>query len=159
MIAAATQQLFDGRITGVLDYLKKGIVIFEEIRDLLEPQFCRLSAVEQEVMYWLAINRKPVSLADLASKIVTQKQKRHLPQAVTSLLQRSLIEKSGSQFFLQPVVMTYVTQLLIEQDCKEIREPTIQTHSPLPTPILYSPIFDSGNSQRQHPLGVRSERV
>ena len=117
MIAAATQELFDGKIAGVLEYMEQGILIFDDIGDLLACQFYRLSAVEQEVMYWLAINREPVSLFELTEDMVTSSSKRQLPQAVKSLLQRSLIEKSGEQFFLQPVVMEYLTQRLIEQVC------------------------------------------
>jgi WD40 repeat protein len=122
MIAAATQELFDGKIAGVLEYMEQGILIFDDISDLLACQFYRLSAVEQEVMYWLTINREPVSLFELTDDMVTSSSKRQLPQAVKSLLQRSLIEKSDSEFFLQPVVMEYMTQRLIEQISQEIRE-------------------------------------
>ncbi|MBW4609462.1 MAG: hypothetical protein KME22_20220 [Hassallia sp. WJT32-NPBG1] len=64
MVAAGTQELFNGKIAPVLQYVEQGIVIFEDIGDLLKRQFQRLSAVEEEVMYWLAINREPVSLAE-----------------------------------------------------------------------------------------------
>ncbi|MEH2323407.1 MAG: NB-ARC domain-containing protein [Nostoc sp.] len=71
MVAAGTQELFNGRIAPVLKYVEQGILIFEDIGDLLEQQFQRLSAVEEEVMYWLAISREPVSLTQLAADIVT----------------------------------------------------------------------------------------
>jgi hypothetical protein len=61
MVAAGTQELFNDNIAPVLQYVEQGILIFDDIRDLLERQFQRLSAVEEEVMYWLAINREPVS--------------------------------------------------------------------------------------------------
>jgi NAD-dependent oxidoreductase involved in siderophore biosynthesis len=48
--------------------------------------------------------------------------KRQVPSAIKSLLQRSLIEKTGEQFFLQPVVMKYVTQKLVEQVWQELTE-------------------------------------
>ncbi len=120
MVAAGTQELFNGRIAPVLEYVEQGIVIFEDIGDLLERQFQRLSPVEEEVMYWLAINREPVSLAELAADIVTSSSKRLVPSAIKSLLQRSLIEKSGEYFFLQPVVMEYTTQQLVELVCQEL---------------------------------------
>jgi len=39
---------------------------FGDIRELLEQQFERLSDQEKEIMYWLAINREPVSLFGIA---------------------------------------------------------------------------------------------
>ncbi|MEA5623288.1 WD40 repeat domain-containing protein [Nostoc sp. UHCC 0251] len=135
MVAAGTQELFNSRIAPVLEYMEQGILIFEDIRDLLERQFQRLSAVEEEVMYWLAINREPVSIAELAADVMTSSSKGKLPQAIKSLLQRSLIEKSDEHFFLQPVVMEYATQRLVEQVCLElVREKTVrlrlfQTHA------------------------------
>jgi hypothetical protein len=135
MVAAGTQELFNGKIAPVLEYVKHGILIFDDIRDLLERQFQRLSATEEEVMYWLAINREPVTIADLASDIVTSSSQRQLPPAIKSLLQRSLIEKSGEHFFLEPVVMEYTTQRLVEQVCQEligeesVRLRLFQTHA------------------------------
>ena len=121
MVAAGTQELFNGRIASVLEYVEQGFLIFDDIRDLLECQFQRLSVVEEEVMYWLAINLEPVSFAELASDVFTSSSQRQLPQAIKSLLQRSLIEKSGEHFFLQPVVMQYTTQRLVEQVSQELR--------------------------------------
>jgi hypothetical protein len=137
MVAAGTQELFNGRITPVLEYMKQGILIFDDICDLLERQFQRLSSVEQEVMYWLAINRESVSLAELTADIVTYSFKRLVPSAIKSLLQRSLIEKSGEHFFLLPVVMEYTRQRWFEQVCQEIKYRQIQnTQTPTPHSLL-----------------------
>ncbi|MDJ0688539.1 MAG: hypothetical protein QNJ41_08510 [Xenococcaceae cyanobacterium MO_188.B32] len=122
IVAAGTRELFNGRIAQLLDYLKQGRFIFEEIRDLLEYQFQRLSVVEKEVIYWLAINREPVSLDELTADLVTFSSKRPLPQALRGLLRRSLIEKSGEHFFLQPVVLKYTTQRLVDRICQELVE-------------------------------------
>ncbi|MEO1378060.1 MAG: NB-ARC domain-containing protein [Cyanobacteria bacterium J06635_10] len=120
MLAAGASELFNGRIGDILDYLHRGAFIFEEMHDLLECQFQRLSVREKELMYWLAINREPISLTDLVKDVVTLSSKRHLPQTIYTLLQRSLIEKGGEYFFLQPVVMEYVTQALVEGICQKI---------------------------------------
>ena len=119
MVASGTQALFNGGIAPVLASVGQGELLFEEIGDLLEHQFQRLSGLEKEAMCWLAIMREPVSLAGLAADIVNSSSQRHLAQVIRSLLQRSLIEKSGEQFFLQPVVMEYVTQCLVEQVVQE----------------------------------------
>lgn len=135
MVAAGTQELFNGRIAFVLEYAEHGILIFEDIGDLLERQFQRLSVVEEEVMYWLAINREPVSFAELLADIVTSSSQRLVPSAIKSLLQRSLIEKSGEHFFLLPVLMEYTTQRLVKQVYQElvgeksVRLRLFQTHA------------------------------
>ena len=120
IVASGTQALFNGRISPLLASLEQGALIFEEIGDLLSCQFQRLSVLEKEAMYWLAINREPVCLTELAADMVTPYSQRHLPQAIKSLLHRSLIEKSGEQFFLQPVVMEYTIQRLVEQVFQEL---------------------------------------
>jgi len=35
----------------------RGLAVFDDIRDLLQRQFDRLSEIEQEMIVWLAINR------------------------------------------------------------------------------------------------------
>jgi WD40 repeat protein len=120
MVAAGTQEIFNSNITPVLEYMEQGTLIFDDINDLLECQFQRLTVLEEEVMYWLAINREPVSLKELTEDILTSTSKRQLPSVVKSLLQRSLIEKSGDCFFLQPVIMEYTTQRLVESIFQEL---------------------------------------
>jgi hypothetical protein len=100
--------------------------VFEHIRELLEGQFNRLSTVEQEVMYGMAISREPVSLAELEKGIVTAASKRKLLEAINSLLIRSLIEKDGEYFSVQPVVMEYVTEQLVEECYGEIETQQIE---------------------------------
>jgi WD40 repeat protein len=117
IVATAIQELFDGNIS---DFLAQGIAVFGDIQDLLVTQFNRLSVVEKEVMYWLAINRDPISLSELQADIVTSLSPPKLLEALNSLLRRFLIEKSAACFTLQPVVMEYLTQQLIEQVCAEI---------------------------------------
>jgi hypothetical protein len=85
-----------------------------------------LSAVEQEVMCQMAINREPVSLAELEKDIVTVASKRKLLKAMNSLLIRSLIEKDGEYFWVQPILMEYVTERLVEQDRSEIETQQIE---------------------------------
>lgn len=125
IVASRAKQLFNGKISSVLEFLQQGIPIFNDISNLLEQQFQYLSALEEEVLYWLAINREPVSLVELAKDLVTLNSQLHLPQAIQSLLQRSLIERSGENFFLQPVVMKYTTQRLLERVCQELVGETI----------------------------------
>jgi NB-ARC domain len=114
MVAAAIQELFNGSITDVLAYVAQGIVVFEDIRDLLDRQFDRLSENEQKTLFWFAIHREPVSLAAISESIVGLDFQKSLPNLINALLRRSLIEKTDGLFFLQPVVMEYVTERFIQ---------------------------------------------
>ncbi|WP_404783137.1 NB-ARC domain-containing protein [Altericista sp. CCNU0014] len=134
LVAAATQELFNGRIAEVLNYLQQGLAVFEDIRDLLQRQFDRLSEIEQEMIFWLAIDREPNSLPELNRDIVTMLSRRRLPDAMQSLLRRSLIEKEGERFFLQPVVLEYATDQFVQCVSEEIASQTperLRTHAPI----------------------------
>jgi WD40 repeat protein len=109
--------LFDSDIS---EFLRQGVTVFDDIRELLGQQFERLSDLEQEVMYWLAIEREPVTVAQLREDIVLPVPQQRLLRALESLGRRALIEQSAACFTLQPVVMEYVTERLIEQVCQEI---------------------------------------
>ena len=117
VVATTIQDLFDGNIA---EFLRQSNSVFGDIRDLLDTQFERLSDIEREVMYWLAIAREPISLAQLQEDFVLPISSMKLLEAVESLSRRSLIENSASRFTQQPVVMEYVTSHLIEVVCEEI---------------------------------------
>jgi hypothetical protein len=140
LVAAATQELFNGRIAEVLNYVEQGLAVFDDIRDLLQRQFDRLSLIEQEMIFWLAVNREPISLFELSEDVVTTTSKRKLPDAIRSLLRRclidkatpTLIEKEGERFFLQPVVLEYATDQFVECVSREIVTQTperLRTHA------------------------------
>ncbi|MCP6758257.1 MAG: NB-ARC domain-containing protein [Fischerella sp. CENA71] len=117
IVATTIQDVFGGNLT---QFLQQDTAVFGDISYVLEQQFERLSNLEKEIMYWLAINREPVSLSDLREDIVFTIPPQKLLEALESLVRRSLIEQSAATFTLQPVVMEYVTQVLIEQVCEEI---------------------------------------
>jgi hypothetical protein len=118
IISTTIKEVFDGSIH---EFLANGSVIFGRVRDLLDQQLNRLSDLEREVMYWLAINREPVSVSELREDIVALESPPRLIEAVQSLVRRSLIEKTAALFTLQPVVMEYLTERLIEQVSDEIK--------------------------------------
>jgi WD40 repeat protein/transcriptional regulator with XRE-family HTH domain len=117
VVATTILDLFDGNIS---EFLKQDTVVFGDIRDLLDQQFERLSNLEKDIIYWLSINREPISLSELRSDFVAPVPQSQLLEALESLVRRSLVEKNSSLFTLQPVVMEYVTHRLIEQVCREI---------------------------------------
>jgi WD40 repeat protein/transcriptional regulator with XRE-family HTH domain len=140
LLAAAIGDLFNGSITEVLPYLSQGLAVFEDIRDLLDRQFDRLSEAEQKTLFWFAIHREPVSIADIRENVVDPAAQQSVPNLINSLLRRSLIEKAkptliektDGLFFLQPVVMEYVTERFVQQVCIEFETQQLnvwQTHS------------------------------
>jgi transcriptional regulator with XRE-family HTH domain len=110
MVAATTQELFNGSILETLNYIAQGTFVFEDICDLLDRQFDRLCEAEQKILFWFAMHREPVSIADLRENAVDLVNQQGVPNLVNSLIRRSLIEKSDGLFFLQPVVMEYVAE-------------------------------------------------
>jgi WD40 repeat protein len=117
IVSNTVRDLFDGSIT---EFLAQGSIAFGDINLLLNEQFRRLSDLEKQVMYWLAINREWVSLAELREDFVPTPSKHILLETLLSLVRRSLIEKSAGLFTLQPVVMEYVTEQLLWRICEEL---------------------------------------
>jgi WD40 repeat protein len=117
IVATTIQEVFHGNIS---EFLNHNTSIIGNIRELLDQQFSRLSNLEKNIMYWLAINREPVSLSELQDDIHSPKLLQQLVEAVESLSRRSLVEKTAGLFTLQPVVMEYITNELVEQIVSEI---------------------------------------
>ncbi|MEH2253715.1 WD40 repeat domain-containing protein [Nostoc sp.] len=117
IVATTIQELFNGDIG---QFLAQGIVVFGDISDLLEQQFNRLSILERYMMYWLAINREWVSLAQLAEDIVPSPNHKALLEALASLQYRSLIENMSARYSQQPVVMEYVIDKFIDEVSQEL---------------------------------------
>jgi WD40 repeat protein len=117
-IAATTiRDLFDGSVSA---FLEQGVILCNGIEALLSQQFERLSQIEQQVMYWLAIGREAVSISQLLADFIPSGFRSQVLAALQSLDRQSMIEKSSGCFTLQPVVMEYVTAVFIEQICEEI---------------------------------------
>jgi WD40 repeat protein len=117
IISTTIKELFDSSISA---FLSQDTVVFGGIRELLDQQFHRLSDLETEVMYWLAINREAVGIAELREDIVALPSQANLVEALQSLVRRSLIEKINALFTLQPVVMEYLSDRLIVEVSENI---------------------------------------
>ena len=125
-VAAATiQELFAGKIGDFFNASDPDPVIFNDISDLLQQQLARLNSLEQQIMYWLAVNRESISLLELQQDLVFKVPTSKLLLALTSLKKRSLIIQNASLFRQQTVILEYVTARLIEQITKEIQTKNI----------------------------------
>ncbi len=117
LAARHIQNVFSSDISA---FLKEGKQIFSDLRDLLDWYFKRLDIFEKEVMYWLAINREPMSLSELKADILSPIAKARISSTL-DLLQRLVpLDKTSGRFTIQPVLMEYMTERLVEQVLAEI---------------------------------------
>jgi WD40 repeat protein/transcriptional regulator with XRE-family HTH domain len=121
LVSATILELFGGEVE---EFLKQGQLILGGVSRVLDQQFARLSALEQNVMYWLAIGREFVPLAQLQTDSGLVGQKKELLESLKSLHGRSLIERSagGAAFSQQAVIMEYVTGRLVEEVSRELKD-------------------------------------
>jgi hypothetical protein len=110
IVATSIHDLFGGNIA---PFLGQDTIVFNGVRRLLDQQFQRLSATEQALMYWLAINRELTTVSELREDLVPMPTMNSILESLEALLGRSLIEQSHTRFTQQSVVMEYVTERLI----------------------------------------------
>ncbi len=118
LAARHIKKVFSGNISR---FLKEGKQVFGKLHELLDWHFKRLSSNEREIMYWLAINREPVTLSELKDDIVSLLAKEQVPETLDSLSDQIPLERSVEYFTLQPVLIEYMTARLIKQVDEEIR--------------------------------------
>lgn len=121
LVAETVVDDYDGDIK---HFLQHETLIFEDVRLVLDQQFSRLSSLEQEVLFWLTVERAPASMSQLAHNFVQPPPHRALLEAVRSLYRRSLIERASPEaqggvegealFSLQNVVLEYSTERLCD---------------------------------------------
>ncbi|OCR00738.1 ATPase [Oscillatoriales cyanobacterium USR001] len=105
-VATLIQEL-GGYVTELLP--DDGILLPEDLKDVLEEQFSRLSEIEKQVISLLAKESEPINLAKLLenSRITSS----DLPNVLQSLSRRCLIEQQESFYSLPPVLRQYASQL------------------------------------------------
>jgi WD40 repeat protein len=158
MAAATMEELFD---RNVALFLEQGTAVFGDISRLIAEQFDRLSPLEQQVMYWLAINRQPMTLTELADDLVPAVPRRHLIDALATLARRPIVEKQRSRFTQQPVVMEYVSDRLIDQVFQELQTGNLNllTHHALLKATVEDDVRESQKRMIVQPLIERLQAV
>jgi hypothetical protein len=117
LVATSIQNLFSGNI---MAFLTQGAGVFSNLEDLLTQQFDRLSPLQQQVMYWLAIDQQGVTPAKLKAKFSPAITFATLLEALETLKDRSAIETTERGLTQQPVIMEYVIDRFIQQIEREI---------------------------------------
>jgi hypothetical protein len=161
VVSKLVQEFFGG---DVIQFMSQSTVfVTDVVIELLSQQIERLSELESEVMYWLAIACQPMSLSELKQKLWRSVSTPELLSALQSLQRRSLIEKestdesSEAMFTLQPVVMKFVTTQFIRRVCHEIQHlhHTRQLHD-LRLLRSHALVSDRGDPDDLQPIQVRT---
>jgi NB-ARC domain len=101
--------------------MKQGKLQFRDIDDVLRRQFERLSAIEQQLVYWLAISRTPVTGIDLRKNLLLKNcTPGEIINAIQSLSRRCVTICHDRDWSIQPVMMSYVTNRLIDLFATEL---------------------------------------
>lgn len=144
VVSKIVREFFGGDIIQFMS--QSTVFVSDVVSELLAQQIGRLSKLESEVMYWLAIACQPISLAELRQNLWRSVSLTELLGALQSLQRRSLIEKDAiadggeTIFTLQPVVMKFVTTQFIERTCRELAQ------------LIQSSQLESLNLLRSHAL-------
>ncbi|MEG3988526.1 NB-ARC domain-containing protein [Microcoleus sp. S28C3] len=128
IVAITIHEFFEGNVLKFLE--ATALFIEEHISNLLAQQFDRMSSSEQEIAYWIAIAPSQISLATLREQMLVNSSLSDLLKKLDSLGRRSLIDKisEGGEtvFMLQPLIVQYVSDRLVEQIRAEVLE-TVKT--------------------------------
>jgi hypothetical protein len=105
--AARIIDYFDGNVSEYLSQSQEQW-LFQDVRDLLEQQFNRISHSEEIVIIHLAMVGDWVALSTLQTGLNTVISRQELLDVLDSLHRRSLFQKSGTDFKLPDVMSEFV---------------------------------------------------
>lgn len=124
VVATTIKEFFNGNTATFLKATE--LFIEDTLTQLLEQHFGRLSPSEEEILYWLAIAKSPVTLSRLREDMLLPVSLSDMLKNLDSLDRRALIEKQETAsdifFTLQPLMMKFVTTKLVANACEEIKE-------------------------------------
>jgi NB-ARC domain len=89
--------------------LNDTVLLSEDLKDVLQQQFSRLSEIEKQVLCLFCRESEPVNLAKLLEYGTVRSP--DLLNALQSLSRRCFIDKTGSFYTLPPVLRQYVQEL------------------------------------------------
>ncbi len=118
LVIEPIRTLFGGDIAA---FLAEGSLVFEGVGQLLAQQISRASVLEQALLTSLAVMREPAVLDDLVNATGGASRSVALA-ALHGLWRRNLIERGPMNvtFTIQPVVLEYLTEQLLERAAQEI---------------------------------------
>jgi WD40 repeat protein/transcriptional regulator with XRE-family HTH domain len=121
IVSETIRQVYDGDVaTFLADATAGSGTVFGGIRRLLDAQVERLSHTELSVLRRLAVEREPITLAQLSTDLSPSVDRSTVVEAIENLRRRSLVERGGATFTLQSMVLEYMTDGLVETVADEI---------------------------------------
>lgn len=116
------REISEAHSSNISEFLKKGTKISKGVEQLFDQQFQKLSNPEKSIMYWLAINRQPVSIEEFKEDILSPEDKRRVTENI-QFIKRSfrIANTEDGKFALQPLFMEYMAEKLIPTIIYEIK--------------------------------------
>ncbi|MGK7894791.1 MAG: NB-ARC domain-containing protein [Xenococcus sp. (in: cyanobacteria)] len=110
IVGAMIREIFSGKAS---EYLKKETIYLGEIKELLDPIFERMTSLEIDVIYQIAIYNTPLNLEKLQQRINAPISTSQFLEALKSLKSRCLLEKTSAEnepglFTISKVVRKYI---------------------------------------------------
>jgi WD40 repeat protein len=113
LVARHIDQVFDGDLEA---FLNSGRPVFTDLEEILDWHLDRLTPAETELIYWMAIEREPITLAMLYEDVMYPTSKERIASTLQSLQRRIPLEHVvPHQFTLQPVLTEHLTAKLVNQ--------------------------------------------
>jgi WD40 repeat protein/transcriptional regulator with XRE-family HTH domain len=123
VVGESIRQVFGGELGAFLE-MASGVTLFGGIGRLIAEQIDRSSSLEQRVLRMLALERGPVTLAQLIAEMGAHAGRGAVVGAIEALRRRSLVERAEmpgtAAFTLQSVVLEYLTDRLVASAADEI---------------------------------------
>jgi WD40 repeat protein len=136
IIANTIANNFEGDLAA---FLESDRYTYAKISNILTTQLARLSTDEKLLVYYLAIQREPVSIESMMTHFTPLGLDRSLPTTVDSLIKRSIVQSIGSnniistklatkpgqnkRYTLQNVILEFTTDRLREDLSLELQVP------------------------------------
>ena len=129
LVADTVRDLYGGDMEA---FLAQGTPVFGDIRAVLDVQVARLTALEREILGWLAIHRVPVAMNRVLDLLVGPLDRHGVFHAINTLLHTSLVERESEEdgpirVTLQNVVMEYMTGRLLSAFNEDLAGGTCDT--------------------------------
>src|SRR5207249_3927601 len=121
----AIRELFGGEIGAFLQVDPLGAAtVFNDIRRVLVEQVDRCSALEQQILRVLAVEREPMSTAKVVAELGPAVGGGLVLEAIESLRRRSFVERTDTVhaqgLTLQSVVLEFINNRLVDSAIDEI---------------------------------------
>lgn len=170
LIAESVLELYGGNVA---QFLQDRTLIFDDIRTVLEQQFNRLMPLEREILYWLAIEREPISIRTLLQNWPQRPPRGKFLEAVRSLQRRGLVERAvddggevplpgerlAPRLMLQNVIMEFVSDQLIEGLFHELIDRSIWEQATEDHALIHFTLNRCGLVKAQAKVYVREAQV